>query len=43
MKLSDAAMQKLIHLITVEKKYQPGDKLPNEKAEEPCGPFPETL
>ena len=25
-------MQKLIHLITVEKKYQPGDKLPNEKA-----------
>lgn len=32
MKLSDAAMQKLIHLITVEKKYKPGDKLPNEKA-----------
>lgn len=32
MKLSDAAMQKLIHLITVEKKYHPGDKLPNEKA-----------
>lgn len=31
MKLSDAAMQKLIHLITVEKKYKPGDKLPNEK------------
>lgn len=31
MKLSDAAMQKLIHLITVEKKYHPGDKLPNEK------------
>lgn len=25
-------MQKLIHLITVEKKYHPGDKLPNEKA-----------
>lgn len=32
MKLSDAAMQKLIHLITVEKKYRPGDKLPNETA-----------
>ena len=30
MKLSDAAMQKLIYLITVEKKYHPGDKLPNE-------------
>ena len=25
-------MQKLIYLITVEKKYHPGDKLPNEKA-----------
>ncbi len=30
MKLSDKAKAKLLDLITVQKKYQPGDKLPNE-------------
>lgn len=30
MKLSDIAISKLLDLITVQKKYQPGDKLPNE-------------
>lgn len=32
MKLSDTTIETLIHLITVEKKYQPGDKFPNEAA-----------
>lgn len=32
MKLSDAAIETLIQLITTEKKYKPGDKLPNEAA-----------
>ncbi|MCI8689733.1 MAG: FadR family transcriptional regulator [Oscillibacter sp.] len=30
MKLSDITISKLIDLITVQKRYQPGDKLPNE-------------
>lgn len=30
MKLSDITIESLINLITVEKKYLPGDKLPNE-------------
>lgn len=30
MKLSDATIERLIKLITVDEKYHPGDKLPNE-------------
>lgn len=30
MTLSDRAIQQLLHLITVQKQYHPGDKLPNE-------------
>lgn len=32
MKLADATIEKLIEMITTEKKYKPGDKLPNEAA-----------